>query len=110
VALHQFPGRWRARVFGLKASAACPKRGFKELRGESREAVLDLADRWLATAGAAEEEEEGEAEEMGEGGCAGVLPSVGESAGEFAGNSAEAAGESDGVRAAMALMDSLAFR
>jgi hypothetical protein len=100
VALHQFPGRWRARVFGLKASAACPKRGFKELRGESREAVLDLADRWLATAGAAEEEEEGEAEEMG----------GGESAGESAGNSVEAAGESDGVRAAMALMDSLAFR
>jgi hypothetical protein len=69
--------------------------------------VLALADGWLATAGAVEEVEEegGEPEEPGEGGFASDFPSdsVGESA-------CEAAGEPDGVRAAMALMDSLAFR
>jgi predicted GIY-YIG superfamily endonuclease len=103
VALQRFPGRWRARVFGAKATTACPKRGFKELRGESREAVLALADGWLATAGAAgevEDEEGGEPEERGEGGFASDSPN------DFP---SESVGESDGVRAAMALMDSLAF-
>jgi len=95
VALHHFPGRLRARVFGPQASAACPKRCFKELRGESREAVLALADGWLATAGAVEEEEE--------------LCDEGDFPSGSAGESVEAAGEPDGVRAAMALMDSLAF-
>ena len=63
--------------------------------------MLALGDGWLATAGAVEEE--GEVEEQG-----GDFPiefpsdSVGESA-------PDAAGEPDGVRAAMALMDSLAF-
>jgi hypothetical protein len=106
VALQRFPGRWRARVFGPKATTACPKRGYKELSDNSREAVLALVDGWLATAGAVEVEEGG-AEEMGEG-FASDFPSdsVGESAVDSAVNSA---GEPDGVRAAMALMDSLAF-
>jgi hypothetical protein len=97
VALQRFPGRWRARVFGAKATAACPKHGYKVLSGESREAALALADGWLALAGGGEEDEEELRDE-------GDFPS--DSLGDSAG---EAAGESDGVRAALALMDSLAF-
>jgi hypothetical protein len=95
VALHRFPGRWRARVFGPRATAACPKRGFKELRADTRDAALALADGWLATSG---DEERGE--ELSDG----DFPSdaVGESMGE-------SMGESEGVRAALALMDSLTF-
>jgi hypothetical protein len=91
-------------VFGPKATTACPKRGYKELSDNSREAVLALADGWLATAGAVDEEG-GEADEQGEGGFTSDFPSdsVGESA-------CEAAGKPDSVQAAMALMDSLSFR
>jgi hypothetical protein len=92
VALHRFPGRWRARIFGPKATAACPKRGYKELHGESREAVVTLVDGWFAGAGTVEEEKE-----LGEELC---------EEGDFPGDSA---GDSEGMQAAMAVMDSLAF-
>lgn len=80
---HRFPKRFRARIFGPKASAACSKRGFKEVNGETREEVVKLVEGWLARTG-----EEGVKDER---------------------DAAPSNLAADSVQAAMELMDSLSF-